>query len=45
MKRFVDEDGLVKRIADPCEKKAQAEVNDETLGVEEGEPQLEKRHL
>ena len=51
LKRLVDEDGPVKRIADPCEKKAQAEVNDETLGVtkdlgvEEGEQQLEKRHL
>ena len=51
MKRLMDEDGPVKQIADPCEKKAQDEVNDETLdvtkdlGVEEGEPQLEKRHL
>ena len=45
------EDGPVKRIVDPFKKKAQAEVNDVTLGVtkdlgvEEGEPQLEKRHL
>ena len=50
LKRLVDEDGPVKRIVDPCEK-AQAEVNDETLGVtndlgvEGWEPQLEKRHL
>ena len=41
----------MKRIADPSENKAQAEVNDETLGVtkdlgvEEGEPQLAKLHL
>ena len=51
LKRLVDEDGLVKRIVDPCEKKAQAEVNGEALcvmknlDVEGGEPQLEKRHL
>ena len=33
LKRLVDEDGLVKRIVDPCEKKAQAEVNGEALCV------------
>ena len=33
LKRLVDEDGPVKRIVDPCEKKAQVEVNEETLGV------------
>ena len=48
LKRLMDKDGPVKRIIDPCEKKAQVEVNDETLGVtndldvEGGEPQLEK---
>ena len=47
----MDENGPGKRIADPSENKAQAEVNDEALGVtkdpgvEEGEPQLAKRHL
>ena len=41
----------MKRIVDPCEKKAQAEVNGEALcvmknlDVEGGESQLEKRHL
>ena len=47
----MDENGPGKRIADPSENKAQAEVNDEALGVtkdlgvEEGEPQLAKLHL
>ena len=41
----------MKRIVDLCETKVQAEVNGEALcvakdlDVEEGEPQLEKRHL
>ena len=47
----MDENGPGKRIADPSDNKAQAEVNDEALGVtkdlgvEEGEPQLAKLHL
>ena len=51
MKRLVDEDGLVKRIVDPCETKAQDEGNGEALcvmkylDVEGEEPKLEKRHL
>ena len=47
----MDENGPGKRIADPSENKAQAEVNDEALGVtkdlgvEEGELQLAKLQL
>ena len=33
LKRLVDEDGLVKRIVDLCETKAQVEVNGEALRV------------
>ena len=51
LKCLVNEDDLAKRIVDPCKRKAQAEVNGEALcvtknlDVEDGKPQLEKRHL
>ena len=50
-RRLLNEDGPEKRIVDPWMRKAQAEVKGEALcvtkspDVENGEPQLEKRHL